>query len=258
MNTSLSVSFSNPSPRRLRVVVEQDEWGKKGQVSTLSTVLHLGYIIFGAGGQPTLDCGVDGDGNYLSGVSIYVADESVVFDYGITRGVIGATTVGVVVKEESVSFSLDTAVTTKYPVLEGVSFKWSVTPWNAKAEEVPGAVLDFIGDEVKSSQPVYGTAIIKYKTVQHYIKITVDPRTEAEENRYQSVFWCRWDGGVILTDLKPPPNAEEAFDQETTCWGASVSITGPDPPYVPPHAPDGDRNISSDYCSGKPIVSQFD
>ena len=119
-----------------------------------------------------------------------------------------------------------------------------------RAEEVSYPTLTRLENNILADQKVYGTVEIVYKTIEHSALIYV-PARESIENRFQSVVWCRWGGGVKMLELSEPPNAESSLEQDETCEGrySNFSVIHKDH-FKPPYAEEADKDIFSDYCSG--------
>lgn len=248
MNSSVGVSFSSSASTSLGLILEQEEWEDGvGVVTKEYIVKHIASLLGYGSTPPTIECGVNSLGYYESAIIAYPYDADLVYDIGISHGYMADNpTIYRETITQSVDFSHSKTQALDYPVHEEGSLTWLMGPWDYEGNDVDPTELAFSGNTATTTTKVYGTAAAVYETIAHRYSITV-PARGAVENKYESVVWARWDGGYTYEELTSPDNAEDAEDQEVTCYD-TVSISSDDP-FTAPYADDSNETVEIDYCT---------
>lgn len=248
--TGLTATYglSDSSDDSLFGVIEQDEWSAyAGAMTKLNMVKTLAEMFYGTDYGASVDCGFV-DGKVETTVRVYPYEPERSYTPKLTYGELGECEVVDDVIEEKVRFSLETSASLKYPSQGIESVEWAGDCYNADLDAVDAPTLSIVDDDtVSASVAVYGTATVKYRVVCHKYEISISIRDEAEENKYSSVFYCVWGGGVEHLVLSDPPGADEL---EGECGlGDYISITPPDPSDPALQNPHADRHTKRDWCS---------
>lgn len=229
------------------VQLEQEEWSAgAGYVTRLDLVQALAEYLLDEEGAD-VDCGVVDDCMTVN-IFAYPSQPGLSFDLGATHGTLGAAMRSVVEVREAIAFSLDDAKSVSYPLHGLVGAEWATDVWGEGGEIVSSPAITVSGGEVQVAAPVYGTVYVTYTAVRYTYALTVPAREDSKGNVYQSVVWCRWNGGVKLLVVDAPDTAEENYEDGVICSGSNVSID-PDPDdQSPPVVYGKDSTETLDYC----------
>ncbi len=248
-HTSLTTQFSLTSSTSLGLILEQAEWDGIGKVTKLDLVKAMNTMLFGTVNNNEINCGVDGEGKYISGLYVYPFNMNLAYDIGITHGELGIKLVQEVHVRELVKFSLTKEQSAKYPVHSLTSYEWGADCWDGEGNVVTRPSISVDGQKILISNKVYGTVIIEYKTYRHARTLKVPPRENESINIYDSYAWARWNGGVELLKLEPPEGAEENYMFDIDCLGGGRgTVTPRDPPDRPTDSPEF-KTVMIDYCT---------
>ncbi len=254
-NKSITLNFSNRSSLTEGLILEQADWvGNTGVVTKLDLVKAIATALYGDP-ENDIDCGISGDGSYLSGLYVYLYNQNTSYDIGITHGELGEVIVQEVEVRELITFSLGDESSSKYPIQELITAEWAADTWGVDGGVVTPPSISVSGNTVSLSNSVYGTVIIVYRTIRHARSLSVPPREESVENVFDSYAWARWNGGVKMLKLNPPDNADESYLNQTNCiwgsrWGDHIPPDDPGDPYGDGYG--GDFDV--DYCTQQVIT----
>jgi len=253
-------------------MLEQEVWsGGTGILTKLDLVKTLSAALYGTENElGDVKCGVDEEGNYKSGLYVYSYVPGLAYDIGITNSVdgLGTPIFQEVEVRELISFSLENKKSTKYPIHSVISAEWGADTWDSSGAVTSSPAISVDGNEVKLSKKVYGTVILTYRTARDAYRLRVPPRinpipvdydsdklldllkSDAAEHIYDSYAWARWNGGVKLLKLEPPPGAGEAFLLNSPCLNTGIGRVNPDDrPEHPPIARAEYETVLIDYCT---------
>jgi hypothetical protein len=228
MNTSVQASFSTSvSTNGDYLIIEQKEYEESvGKVTMLDITKALSNLLLPDSSDPSLvDCGMNADGiSFFTTVYVYPYPEELIYDTGITHGIASPSGSGIVTETEELNFSLDNKVTLKYPVHLIISTKWiGGDVYLDDGTKTLGPPVTAYGNELSTSKKVYGVLEVVYKTKRDSYNVLITARLTASENVFQSAFYARFDGGVEIMNVEPPPNAEENYANGVNCANADYA-----------------------------------
>ena len=252
-STSLLISLQETDPIREPVaalLLEQVPWDAyTGRVTKGAVVSWLHSLMYGSEARD-MDCGLNEDGSCTALLAAYPVDPDLVYTLDVTRGDLSDRVVSEVEFVELVNLQMETGVRLRYPAQEILSAEFIGPGYDRTGNLVLAPDLVISGTAITAAYPVYGALKVKYRMVVHSYSITVAPRSEAVENRYQSVAHAHWSGGLTWLAIEPPPGAEEFFDSSAACgFGGGGSVTYPPDPVNEVEGRRQRRVIRKDYCS---------
>lgn len=251
--SSLVVNFAiqDTDVAESSVLLEQEAYDPNvGNITQLDLVEKLAEILYDAD-EPDVDCGVDYNSELYTNILAYPYPKDLNFDTGITYGDIEEIIWSEVSVTDYISYELTTSSEAEYPIHEFISAEWIQPVFDGLGEVVapPTDGITVSNRTIDISEPVYGILKVNYLTARRIHLIHIDPREDAIENVYQSWLYARWEGGVELTEIDAPDNAEENYLNNSTCEGGdSVIFEPPDPPGVPIARP-VNHSYTIDYCT---------
>lgn len=259
MQSSIGVTFSSKtSTESAYLVVEQEEYEVgTGVIDMLDITKLLSNLLGVTEDSAEVYCGMNSDGrSFDTQMFVYPSPEDLLYEAKVTRGTTFPSGAGAVKKTQVLNFRLDDEAQLSYPVRGVLSYKWVRDQvydqgWNI----VASPAVTFDNRSVKLSKKVYGSLEVVYTTYREAHAVTISARTDAVENFFQSVFYCRYAGGIDMKAVEPPPNAEENFAAGVSCADASytgykdggttiISPDGADPPTVSATV----ETVSLSYC----------
>ena len=251
MNSSALATFANKrADLVVGLILEQTPWSSNIGVVTKEVIIKkIQDLLAGFGADKTgVDCGMDAIDKYSSLVVAYLYDRDLVYDIGISSGTLSEQPL-IFDKDiiQTVDFNMTTSAPLDYPAHSEVSIVWQQGPWDEDGGEISSFVQKVTGNALEVNKKLNGTATLTYKTVAHSYGFTITA-DDGVEDRFKSVAWARWDGGVEHIELKAPPNADEALDQGIKCY--DIVKIEPNDPFVPPTVTGSDEVEKVDYCSG--------
>ncbi|SDP69805.1 hypothetical protein [Desulforhopalus singaporensis] len=247
---ALPITYGLPdSSRSAGMVLEQARWSGIGRVTRLNLVQALSSSLYDTEG-PDVDCGVEDDNSFESGLYAYPYDLAMTYDIGLTHGSLSEMVVQEVTVRELVQFSLDTEQSLKYPAQKIISSEWAATPWGTEGEETDPPAISVEGNEIAISKPVYGSVAVEYLAIRHSRQMRISPRADAVEDVFCSYAWARWVGGCELLKIEPPPKAEESYAIGVTCFGGGLlrSVDDDNTPQDPTER-SHELEVNVDYCT---------
>ena len=207
------------------LLLEQQEYSNNiGKVTMLDIIQALSGKILATSDVADVDCGINSiEHSFATIVHAYPYPESLAYHVGITHGnfaMIGRTVVQVT---QTLSFSLDTTTSLKYPVKQVISTQWLSDVYAVDGSKIAKPVVTRQGQDITIESPVYGTLVVVYTTMRDVYRLSIKARLTAVQNVYQSVFYGYYDGGIKLLEVDPPENAEENYGNGIDCTGVSGS-----------------------------------
>lgn len=258
-NSSLGVQFSNQAASSLDnyLKIEQEDYASDTGVVTASDVISTLSVLLGISNDETdVYCGMNEDGeSFDAAVYVYPYPKSLFYDKAITHGTALQVGSEIVRKSQRINFKLDNTATLDYPVSAIISRDW-VSDKLFKADGTPAIkqIISVNGQEVSIPEKVYGSVDVVYTTYREVYKVFVPARADAVENFFQSLFYCRFDGGIETLSIEAPPNAEDNYAAGTTCSdssllgkGGGTTIISPDGSDTPTIEP-SNKETYLNYC----------
>ena len=272
---NISLGLSQYADDSDYVIIEQKPWAKDvGRTSNSQGILAIGTMIFGeelfGGVLPLPNCG--GADGFDAPVYVYPSSADLNYVFDVSHG--GASSaiatsdksesdvasgkplgvVGVVTREEVVQCGYNSSANTEYPVQRMVSKQWIGKCYDSVGNVVSRPSVTQKGRALFFSKKVYGSVRVKYKVHRVTYTVRVPERDDSIENNFQSVAFCRWDGGVEYKEIEAPSGYEITLgDCDNGLPDGSDGSTDICPDdrgqgsY--PVAVHADRHTKVDYCS---------
>lgn len=248
---SLSATLSrSAATTRDPLFIEQEKYGATdGYLSRAG--LYLGIMALLDGDPPADPVCVDACGTTLH---VYRYDLNVHYRLAVSHGALGemVRSDDLLFTEKIVFVMADTAGLS-YPCHGLVESLWlGDVVYDQDGGEIAPPAMTASLDALALAAKVYGTLAVTYRTSRDSYALELPARDQVIENKYSSVAYALWNGGLTWLTVTPPPGAEESDQQCSGGWGASLHGVPPDAPEQP-YGPNADAEILIDYCSQEVI-----
>lgn len=262
-DTSLAIQFANPSGAdgECELLIEQEPWGKDVGVTTEMTgILGIASAINGTR-WPEVFCG-GMNGYFNATVYVYPCDFGMDYQFHVSHGSVTSGSTDIKYREEVVQCSMQLVHTLDYPLYQLGSMSWIGRCYDSQGNFVSRPQVSIYGNQVVISEEVYGSVRVRYTVVRHTYHVTISRRFAAIENKYESVAYAVWDGGVKWIDIEAPAGFE-AYDGD--CGNGSYHDDNLQDGYISdqlgrtdicghrytdiPVASSADRRITVQYCT---------
>lgn len=265
---ALTIPFSNPSAAAGSdcLKIEQEPWGKDvGQVSNVQGILAISASIYGKRWPQAFCGGLNG----VSRATVFVypcADIGLNYQFKVSHGEVIQQAIEVGYREETIQCSMKLEHEPDYPVMFMGAMAWIGHCYDSRGTITGRPVVSFADGKIVFSKKVYGSVRIRYTAMRHAYQVQISRRQDAIENKYQSVAYAVWNGGIKWIDIDPPARFEE-FDGD--CGNGAFyhpllqdgygdgQLSGTDiclGKYTKlPVAVTADRHIVVNYCSQEQI-----
>lgn len=212
VESPITINFANRSSAASRdcLKIEQEPWGKDvGETSNMQGILGIAAAING-GSYPEVNCaGMNGEFNAT--VYVYLCDPQMNYQFKVSHGTVSGRTAETKYREEIIQCSMNLEHTTDYPVRAMARMAWIGNCYDGRGNVVAHPTAEHADGVITVDQKVWGSLRVRYTVTRHTYHVTIQRRWEALENKYNSVAYCVWDGGVKWLDIEAPANFE-AFD----------------------------------------------
>lgn len=258
--STLGISFSKETLGiRSCFKIEQKPWGADvGKTTTLQAIVGISAAIYG-NEWPNMRCG-GLNGIFEADVYVYPCDSSTPFQFRVSHGTVRSSTVEIAYREEIVQSSLQLQATPEYPVQSMGTVAWIGNCYDASGNVTTRPTVTLENNVLTFSKKVFGSVRVRYTVFRYIYSVEVSKRLLALENKYQSVAYVVWDGGVKWCDVEAPADFEQFDglcgnggdydDGEGEGDGEDGDGDGDD---GLPTANGADRKIVIDYCSQEQI-----
>ncbi len=255
MTGELVITFTAPAESGGRepvdaLIMEQAEMGSySGHVTRGQIVGWLRSMMYGYE-APEVDCGLDSDGGVNTAVLVYPYDPALPYQLALSHGELGERVVEEVEFVELVNLRPDSVTANlKYPAREIVSAEWVGDGYDGAGAVVPVPPITISGREITVWRAVYGALKVTYKVVVHAYAVTLPRRDEARDNRWSSVAYAWWDGGVKWLSLELPDGINNMEEGQPCGWSSTGTARYPDDEIRGPQGDSASREIIVDYCT---------
>jgi len=191
-------------------------------------------------------------------IRCYPLVEDLVYQFFTSHGTLSERFIEMVVEEEELSFTLTTEEVPEHPPREMLSVEWMDECYDSSGTVVDQPALTIDGKKVTIPSPVYGSAMVRYRTERHSYTLSSPRRDEAIDDHYSAAVWGVYDGGINWLQIEMPPGIETfEADAEAECgWGSgSGTLIGPDDDPYPVADTTHTRITDVDYC-GQEIIKE--
>lgn len=244
-------------------MLEQREWRPyTGYVTKAALVRHLANIFWPEEiSAPQFDCAIYGD-QMICPVYAYPLTPGVAYSLNCSHGELSERVVDFVEYTETLQVSLESAVSTRYPVHSMLSYRWvSAEVWDSTGTTINPPAITASGKEITiPGQPVFGDIEVTYIIERHSYILTVDGLVDEPENKFSStVFALAYGSRPVVLEIEPPPGADEWEAGRDDCawgWIGQGSVTYPDEEDNKPVAAYADKETKIDYCTGEQLSSE--
>jgi len=246
MNT-LSLNLSRPaSSGRDALIIEQEKPGQAdGYLSRAGMYLSLLALINGEMPEEP-EC----VNECSTTLYVYRFDLALSYQLRVSHGSLGPLErQDDLYYTEKIKVSMDDEVRLKYPCWGVVESRWiGDQVWDQDGGAIASPSFAAEVERLRFAAPVYGTLAVTYKINRDKYSLALPKRETAIENKYSSVAFAVYQGGLEYLLVDPPVGMEES-DRSCIGGGGSTSITGPEDDPTIPHAPNVDATIEINYCT---------
>ena len=255
-----AISFSHLTPGAETcsgALIEQEPWGKDvGETSQSQAIEAIAALMYG-GRWPGAHCG-GVDGQFKATVYVYTCDFQLGYKVGVSHGRVVGGSIEFPIREETVQCSMKLEHELDYPTWSVLSINWLGKCYDINGNITSRPKVTVVANKIFLSDKVYATLRLRYMVLRRIYYVTVNKRTTALENTYQSVAYCVWAGGVVWLDIKAPTNFEETdgecqngawYDKYGNMTYVSGMHTCDEDKYSIPVATNADKLIDVEYCS---------
>ncbi len=255
MTGELVITFAAPAESGGRdpvdaLLLEQAEMGSySGHVTRGQIVGWLRSMMYGYE-EPEVDCGLDSDGGVNTAVLVYPYDPALAYRLALSHGELGELVVEEVEFVELVHLTPDrTTADLKYPAQAILAAEWIGDGYDGTGAAVPVPAVTVDGLEITLARPVYGALKVTYRVVVHGYAVTLPAREKALDNRWSSVAYAWWDGGVKWLSLELPDGINNMEEGQPCGWSSTGTARYPDDEIRGPQGDSASREIIVDYCT---------
>ena len=230
-----------------KLLIEQTDYAPyAGKVTKYAMAVLLGNLIYGREDRIPVDCGFDGS-QVVTGIMVYPKTPGLQFTMQLSYGGLSEPVVEESEQEEIINLLLNGSASLKYPASSLTSVEWlgDIYDKDFNLRSAPPIALG--GDGIKIGGKVYGAVRVRYRSTRYSYIASIPRRDETSSNKYSSVAFGVYSGGVDWLELSAPPGADELTGD---CgWGGKVIIDPYEPPPGEPPVGGANRTIEVDYCS---------
>lgn len=251
LQTSLQLSTDTETTYGF-VDLGQEDWKSSNNTATKSDIIDFLDATLYGGAIPDI-CKAEDGVRYTKEVYAYPSPSSLPFNFGITYGIATPGVREYVPQEETIFFSLADKAEVEYPPISNIT----LTPiagskfYDSEGNQVTTPTTETDGKVITLSKKVYGSMKARYTTCRVTYSLSIPVREDDPENRFQTVFYVWWDGGVNLEAISPPTNADTDYENGLTCSQRNLgdsSVLGGDK-FSPPEGYPVEEKITIDYCT---------
>lgn len=249
------------------VLLQQEAWDPYiGRLTKMQTFAWLSKIIFQTA-TPTSYCPPAAPG-FAKTVYAFPSDPGLRFQIGASNGNLVPGPVEILDYSELVQVNLLKNPPLKYPAMAIKSYAWENETFNKKGDEVPLPAVRIINKKPVIDASVHGSLKIVYQVYRYTYTLTIQPRDEYQEKKFQSFLWAAWSGGTKFIEIEAPLGA---VGDAVSCNNLLGSGVGQFDPFgaLPGSTTAGDgeldtddeepfgkvsgedENVDIDYCSQK-------
>jgi len=225
-----------------------------GYMTKKALVAYIHNLVFGFNDAIDVNCGLSLGGTFDTTINAYPYYPDLNYKLLASYGTLGEPEIEEIERTELVQILLNNDAEVKYPIHEIISAEWSGDAYDAEMGIISPQPDITLGEEfktVRSSIPCYGLVQVKYTTIVHRYPLEITPRLNTDYNKYTSVVFAVYDGGLVWLQTEAPPGAEET---EGDCFSGDTVDFGPDDDdKKPPTGEDADMVIRIDYCTGREL-----
>jgi hypothetical protein len=229
------------------IILEQVPWDEYvGRVTIGTMVEQLKALLYGYK-NPDTYCGVE-DGQWEGQLNVYPRTKTLPYNLGVSHGVVGVGVVEEFEHTENIVFNLTATASLTYFAQEVVAIEWITSSYDSLGSVIKTPVVEIAGNTVTLSEVAYCTLTVTYSVYRLVHTVTVPERENAEENKYTSVAYAHYDGGVVWEELEQPANA----DIVGNCGYDQDAFADCDPA-----ATIADKYTVYNYCSNEVLSDEY-
>lgn len=256
MNNQLAITLSSEKKDFGEVLfLEQEERSpyegrltKSGLVQgVLGFIYPDDYVVENA-------CGGE-EGVFETTVYAYLYEPLLDYNIALDYGELGERVIEEVEYIEIINCSLKDFVEFSYPSDKVLETKWEGLAYTNMGQVVPHPNYEFDRQGTYFDSSVYASLRVRYRVTRHAYSVRVTSRAKYDltvtEDKYASVAYAYWDGGIDFEKIEVPYGFEET---DGNCGnGSIVRITEDDDPDGPPAVDPENEHIYIDYCKQEEI-----
>lgn len=208
---SLRVSLNSPLASAAAggsVLLQQEAWDPYvGQLTKMQVFAWLSKIIF----QTAIPSGYCPPGfpGFSKTIYAFPSSPSLNFKVGCSNGSLHDGHVEILDYTELVQVNLNRNPPLKYPAMSISSYAWDGDVYNKIGEMVGHPDISLIDNSLSLRDTVYGSLRVTYKVYRYTYILSVQPREEYQEKKFQSFIYAVWGGGTTYIEVEAPVGAEQ-------------------------------------------------
>jgi hypothetical protein len=233
------------------LVLEQEDWDQDTGLVTKANLARFIYSLLQSmttGNKVTFplatDCGLE-DGDLVTKIFAYPKVDGLVFTIAVTNGTLESQGIETITNTDLLSFQGTSEETLDYPCHSVISKEVKGGTFDSDKNSLSEPEITIDGDTVSLSFSAYTAVKVVYETIRYVYKLTI-PARDSTYNKYASVVYAYYSGGVVWLDVDEPDTLD---DSEDSVCGYNIRW-GPSP--LPPikHPGGTTNNVKTiDYCS---------
>lgn len=251
VSINIAPNAIRPEPQDL-LLLEQERMSAGG-ISKANLVKYLHRRLYdGQGGEASsglASCGLE-NGNLVFRIRAYPLKPGVQFRIASTVGELAGGEYTEIEECESVSFSLERAVSLRHPAIRLLAVRWLAGPWTTGGVRVVNPALSASGRELSAAMPLFGTAQIITLVGRYSYELQLDWESVAKPSLLGgwSEFVVAWPppGRPVALELEEPEGASDMAESGAPCGGSGKVKDKPDD--WPPDASPANKYVKCKYC----------
>jgi len=246
------------------LILEQESWDPyTGHLTKMQIIGWLGLIIFNTA-APGSNCPPDGPG-FEKFIYAFPYPQNLNYKIGCSHGSLGTRKIETIEFSELVQCNLSRTPQMQYPAVAITSYAFEGDCYSKDGDIVAAPSIRVRNNVLTLSTAVYASLRVSYLVERHVYRISIQPRQEYHDKKYQSFVYAVWPGGTNYLGVEDPVGAESEeqecnniFDGNNnftglpkpggTSIGGDLEVEG-DEPYGPVSGED--EYVDIDYCSGE-------
>lgn len=190
------------------LLLQQEAWDPYvGQLTKMQVFAWLSKIIFQAA-TPSAYCPPDAPG-FSKTIYAFPSTPDLNFKIGCSNGQLNSAIIEIIDFTELVRVNLNRNPALKYPALSVISYAWEGDVYNKKGEIVGSPDIRLVNKSPILRQDVYGSLRVTYTVYRYAYTLSVQPREEYQEKKFQSFVYAVWQNGSTYLEVEAPVGAEQ-------------------------------------------------
>jgi len=228
VNTIVNITKKPSDSSGGNVILSQEPWPEHSDIVTKFDIAEAVIDSIYDSADLSIKCSLQNGIQFDTALYAFPYPEDLIFSVNVTRGQIFGALITYHTIMETVSFSLTTEESTRFPIHSVLSIqKVKDNALDEYGREVLNPIVKFDGEKLVTPKPIYYTVIVTYTSKRYRYPITIDADVSKVENYFESVAYAVWDGGVRFEVLDPPNGADNDYETGQSCFARSqLNVVG--------------------------------